>query len=281
MLAELAHIWILACIMYVMTSGFRIYLKLRGTADFSYLALVIFGTYSIAILLNHGFGFVASFCLSFILAMCFCFLLLRIITRLSTIYFNIGTFALYILISYIAANLDITKGAFGMSITSMLNDTNTTLMIYTLLAVFVMFGITYFRKTILYTMLAGWGEFRTATKSLGIRETFPVLCLITITTSMALISGTMYLEYYSYVSPSTFWIGFLVTLMATTYGSYIFGELMTFVTTFVIWYMYEMFRFLKFVDVSKIGYLRELLFSLMVMIIVFFVFRRLSFSREQ
>lgn len=56
---------------------------------------------------------------------------------------------------------------------------------------------------------------------------------------------------------------------------------MTFVTTFIIWYIYEMFRFIKIVDVSKIGYLREMLFALMVMCIVFFVFRRLSFSREQ
>lgn len=206
MLAELTHIWILACIMYVMTSGFRIYLRLRGTADFSYIALVIFGTYSIAILLGRGYSLGVSFVISFFLALCFCFLLLRIITRLNSIYFNIGTFALYILVSYIAANLDITKGAFGMSITSILHNTNVTIVIYTMLALLVMVDINYFRKTLLHTMLAGWGEFRTATKSLGIRETFPILCLITITTAMALISGTMYIEYYSYVSPATFWI---------------------------------------------------------------------------
>lgn len=69
--------------------------------------------------------------------------------------------------------------------------------------------------------------------------------------------------------------------MATTYGSYIFSEKITFLITLSIWYIYEMFRFIKIVDVSQIGYFREMLFSLMVMVIVFFVFRRLSFSREQ
>ncbi len=91
----------------------------------------------------------------------------------------------------------------------------------------------------------------------------------------------MYIEYYSYVSPSTFWFGFLVTLMATTYASYIFREMMTFVITFGIWYIYEIFRFVKIVDASKVGYMREMLFAVLVMCIVFFVFRRLSFSREQ
>mgnify|MGYP003494584581 len=42
-----------------------------------------------------------------------------------------------------------------------------------------------------------------------------------------------------------------------------------------------MFRFVKIIDVSKVGYTREMLFALLVMFIVFFVFRRLSFSREQ
>lgn len=61
MLAQLAHIWIVACIMYVLTSGFRIFLKLRGTADFSYLALVIFGSYSMAIFLEKGFNLLSAF----------------------------------------------------------------------------------------------------------------------------------------------------------------------------------------------------------------------------
>lgn len=214
--------------------------------------------------------------------MSFCFILMRIITRLRGIYFNIGTFALYILMSYVAGNLEITHGSFGMPVASIFQgNSSLTLIVYTLIIGLVMVGMNYFRSSLLYTMLAGWGEFRTATKTLGMKEVFPVLCLITITTCMALLGGTMYIEYYSYLSSSTFWIGFLVTLMATTYASYIFGEFMTFVVTFWIWYIYEMFRFVKIIDVSKVGYTREMLFALLVMFIVFFVFRRLSFSREQ
>ena len=233
MLAQLTHIWILACIMYVLTSGFRIFLKLRGTADFSYLALVIFVSYSVAILLERGFHLASAFSISLLLLMSFCFMLMRIITRLRGIYFNIGTFALYILMSYVAGNLEITHGSFGMPVASIFQgNSSLTLIVYTLIIGLVMVGMNYFRASLLYTMLAGWGEFRTATKTLGMKEVFPVLCLITITTCMALLGGTMYIEYYSYLSSSTFWIGFLVTLMATTYASYIFGEFMTFVVTF-------------------------------------------------
>lgn len=157
MLAQFLHIWIVACIMYVMTSGFRIFLRLRRTADFSYLALVIFGTYSLAILMEHGYSFVMAFFLSLVLLMSFCLLLLRIITRLSSIYFNIGTFALYILMSYIATNVEITHGSFGMSVMhSLVGESGWIASIYSLIIVLVMVGMTYFRRSLLYTMLAGW-----------------------------------------------------------------------------------------------------------------------------
>lgn len=157
MLAQFLHIWIVACIMYVMTSGFRIFLRLRRTADFSYLALVIFGTYSLAIFMEHGYSFIAAFAVSLLLLMSFCLLLLRIITRLSSIYFNIGTFALYILMSYIATNIDITHGSFGMSVTHpLIGQSNSLAILYTLLIILVMVGMTYFRRSLLYTMLAGW-----------------------------------------------------------------------------------------------------------------------------
>lgn len=68
--------------------------------------------------------------------------------------------------------------------------------------------------------------------------------------------------------------------MATTYSSYLFREVGTLVMTFLLMYVYELFRYAKFVDVSRIGYLREMMFAIMVMIIVFFVFQKVRFARE-
>lgn len=50
----LPHVVVISCIMYVLTSGFTFFLRLRGTADFSYMAIVIFGAYAGAILATSG-----------------------------------------------------------------------------------------------------------------------------------------------------------------------------------------------------------------------------------
>lgn len=82
---------------------------------------------------------------------------MRIITRLSSIYFNIGTFALYILMAYIAANLEITHGSFGMPVTSIFQgNMEVTFIVYTFMIIVVMVGMNYFRSSLLYTTLAGW-----------------------------------------------------------------------------------------------------------------------------
>ena len=90
----------------------------------------------------------------------------------------------------------------------------------------------------------------------------------------------MYAWYFSYLSAASFWIPLLIILMATTYSSFLFGEIGRFLMTLILMYLYEAFRFAKFVDPSRVGYLREMLFAAMVMVIVFFVFRRVKFARE-
>ena len=108
MLAQLIHILVLASCIYVLTSGFTFFLRLRGSADFSYMAIVVFGAYTTVILTESGFHPVVALFLSFLASIVFTILILRIIKRLSLIYFNIGTFSLYILMSYLATNMSIT-----------------------------------------------------------------------------------------------------------------------------------------------------------------------------
>ncbi len=83
-----------------------------------------------AILLSRGWDMGTAFIMSLVGAMGFCLIVLRIITRLSSIYFNIGTFAIYILVSYCATNLEITKGAFGISLPSLISHPETIGILY-------------------------------------------------------------------------------------------------------------------------------------------------------
>jgi hypothetical protein len=45
-------------------------------------------------------------------------------------------------------------------------------------------------------------------------------------------------------------------------------------------FAYEYLRFFKVVDPSKIGYFREMLFGIIVVVVAFVVFRKTSFGRE-
>jgi hypothetical protein len=45
--------------------------------------------------------------------------------------------------------------------------------------------------------------------------------------------------------------------------------------------VYEYLRFFKLVEVSKIGYFREMLFGMMIMVLAFFFFRKVKFTRER
>lgn len=113
----LLHIVISACIFALMASGFRFFIKLKGTIDFSYVGLIIFGTYTTVLLHIHlGWGMLLATFVAFLLSLCFTVLILALSARLQDIYFAIGTLAFYLLINQLANNMDaVTGGALGLS----------------------------------------------------------------------------------------------------------------------------------------------------------------------
>jgi ABC-type branched-subunit amino acid transport system permease subunit len=100
-----------------MASGFRFFIKLKGTIDFSYVGLIIFGTYTTVLLHIHlGWGMLLATFVAFLLSLCFTVLILALSARLQDIYFAIGTLAFYLLINQLANNMDTaTGGALGLS----------------------------------------------------------------------------------------------------------------------------------------------------------------------
>ena len=116
MTQQLLHVLVVACIMYILTSGFTFFIRLRGTADFSYMAIVIFGGFTGVILTELGLHPVFALFASFLLSIGFTLFVLHIIKRLALIYFNIGTFALYALAGYLVINLPITGASYGKSV---------------------------------------------------------------------------------------------------------------------------------------------------------------------
>jgi ABC-type branched-subunit amino acid transport system permease subunit len=105
------HVLITAGIFAILAAGAKFFLKLRGTLDFSYLAIVIFATYIGALLnIERGWSILAAMSGAFVMSLLFTFFVLYLSGKLDDIYFSIGTLALYILCYQLAYNLESVTG---------------------------------------------------------------------------------------------------------------------------------------------------------------------------
>jgi len=52
------------------------------------------------------------------------------------------------------------------------------------------------------------------------------------------------------------------------------------IVALLVTFAYEYLRFFKVVDPSKMGYFREMLFGMVIIIVSFIVFRKTKFGRE-
>ena len=274
-------------IFYIIVSGFKFYLKLRGTIDFSYLAIVIFATY-VGALVNIHFWYDMAWCILIAIgcSLPFTLLVLFLSSRLSEVYFSIGSLALYILWIQLALNLDITNGAlgiYGMDRTLFWISIITTKTYSAYLAgigVTVMFVLMFIQRTYFFSVLKSWWENTTTLRSLGTRTRWYTFFMICLTTILAAIGGNLYGFYYLYIEPSTFWIGFLIVVITIGFIWYRFWELLTAITAIVIISWYEWLRFLKFIEPGKLGYIREMVFALICILAAYIVFRTTKFSRQ-
>ena len=286
----LIHIIISSCIFALMASGFRFFVKLKGTIDFSYLGLIIFGTYATVLLHLHlGRGMLLSMCVAFVLSLFFTVFILFLSARLQDIYFAAGTLAFYLLINQLSYNLDnVTGGSLGLSgidrvvfATWSIGSLEGYFLLMIVVVLCVMILLFVFARSYLYTMLQAWGENILIVRSLGIRIHYIKLVLIVLTTFLAVLGGGLYAFYYQFIDPGAFWIGLVVLLLAIVFLSYNMSYIGLFGVSFVLTLVYEYLRFFKIFDAGDIWYIREGLFALIVMVAARAVFRRWLFHRNQ
>jgi len=289
MLQFALHIIISAIIFAILTSGFRFFIKLRWTIDFSYLAIVIFASYASALFnINFWLGIITSILLSFGLSILFTFLVLFLSSKLNDVYFSIWTFALYILAYQLAYNMEsITWWALGLSwisrnlIWSFMVTSLSSYLILSLIILILLFTfLFFFKKSYFYKVLTWRWENEIVVKSLWANIIKYKFAMILITTFLATVWWWLYTFYYLYIDPSSFRLSMLILLVVIWFISYKYNDRWILGTSIIVMFAYEYLRFFKVVDPSKIGYFREMLFGLIVVVVAFIVFRKTNFGRE-
>lgn len=285
----IAHIIISALIYYVISAWFKFFLKLKGNLDLSYLAILIFWAYLGAILnIQFGIGILGAICISFVASLGFTLLVLYLSKRLDEVYFTLGTLALYILVFQLALNMDgITWWPLGLSGmtqniigTLSIQDITWYLISAGVLVLVIALGLRYFKSTFFFKALKWRWEREVVIKSLGVRIQRYKLVMVLITTFLAVVGGNLFAFYYLYIDPKSFWLGMLILILIIGFLSYKANDLRSLLIAIIVLLAYEYLRFFKIVEPSKIGYFREIIFSLLIMISAFVVFRKTSFSRE-
>jgi len=266
------------------------YLKLRWSLDFSYLGIIIFGSYVwVLVHLHWGRGMLAALGFSFVLSMFFTGFVLYLSSKLQWLYFTIWTLSLYILFYQLAFNLEfLTWWAFGLSgmwrevIGSVVVSWLLPYLIYVVCCVVVVIGVLmYFKRTFMFSILQWWGEREVVIQSLGVRVLWYKLIMVALTTFLAVLGGNLYSFYYAFIDPHSFWLPMLVLLLVLVFGAYKFDEIGTFIfTLFTVW-LYEWLRFFKLVDPAQIWYFREVIFGILILITSVWVFKVTKFGRQQ
>lgn len=286
----LYHLLITTIIFYIIATWFKFFLKLRLTIDFSYVAIVIFASYVTALLNIHlGWWMLSTIGIGWIGTIVFTLLILFLSRRLSQVYFIVGTLALYMFFFQISLNREsVTSGTFWLSGIQriLVGDIKILglenfLIVAALIWAIVLIGLAYFKRTYLFALLKWWGENDTVLKVLGVKVSLYTLIMILITSLCAVVGANLYTFYYMYIDPWSFWLSLLVLVLVISFISYKWGELRTFITALFVIFGYEYLRFFKVVDPSKLGYLREMIFALIIMITAFITFRKTSFGRDQ
>ena len=107
----------------------------------------------------------------------------------------------------------------------------------------------------------------------------PIIILLTII--LASIAWASYTFYYWYIDPSSFWFSMLILVLTIVFLSYKNDEFWVLLFSVLIMFFYEWLRFVKFVPPWKIWYIREILFSFVIVIVAFIIFKKINFWREQ
>lgn len=283
------HLLVVSYIMHILATGCNIYLKVKGSLDLSYVAIVLFGAYASVLLHIHFWRWIlASTAGACVLAMPFSFIVLQLSKRLEQAYFVIWTLALYLFVIQVASEWQgLTWGVFWLSGFKRIviqnisvNELSSYLRFSGIIAVLLSCCMYYFRKTLLYRILQWRWEKGILIKALWITSGRAIITMLILTTLFAVISGSLYAFYFLYIDPQSFWLSLLLPLLVISLLTFRMNEWYTFLITLIITFLYEYLRFFKFISPAHIWYVREVIFASIYMILAFIVFRNMSKTRE-
>lgn len=289
-LSFLYHLLISGIIFYIITTGFKFFLKLRLSIDFSYIAIVLFASYSSALLNIHfGLWVISTMILSWFVTIPFTLLIIYLSKKLSGVYFIVWTLALYMFFFQLTINREaVTGGAFGLSgiKRNLIWDTIIVwlpqfLILAGVCGLLILIWLWLFKRTYFFAILTWWGENDTVLKVLWVPISKYTFIMILITSLCAVVWGNLFTFYYLYIDPRSFWLSMLILVLVIAFISYKWWELPTLLIALFVIFIYEYLRFVKIVDPSQLWYLRESIFALAIMITSYLTFKQISFGRQQ
>ena len=282
------HLLILATIIYIMVSWFKIFLNLRWTIDFSYIWIIIFWAYTWALLnINFEFWILFSIFLSFFLSLPFTFFILFLSSKLSQVYFVVWGLSLYMFILQVAYNTKITNWPLWLSWMSRnliwnfeINNLNSYFIFSFIVSILVILFLTFLKKTYFFKTLEAWWENENAIKILWIKSLFYRFFLILITTFLAVLWWNIFAFYFQYIAPSSFWLSLLIDILTVWLIAFKMKDLSTFLVAILVVFVSEYLRFFKIVEAWKSWYFKEMIFALIVIFASYFVFKKIELHRD-
>ncbi len=286
--AFLLHIGIFSLIMGLLALWFKFFIKLKATLDFSYVGIVIVSAYSSALAQLHwGRWRLMATLFAMLVSLLFSVLIVRLASKLSEIYFAIGSFAIYMICFQLSWNLEwLTGWALGLSglprqvfVSVSLHSLQSFLLFTSIIALCIILFLRWFLQSYFFRVLQWWGERHLIIQSLGIYSRPYVFAMLCITTLLAALGWSLFAFYFSYIDPNSFSIYLIMLLLIIVFLSYKSGVWGSILVSFGVIFVYEFLRFFKLIDPSLLWYTREMMMDVFVVIAVLFVFTRIHFAR--
>lgn len=290
MLSFVLHICIWSLIMGLLALWFKFFLKLKATLDFSYIWIVIVAAYSSSLAQLHRWRtWPWATLFAIFLSLFFSILIVRLASKLSEIYFAIGSLAIYMLCFQLSQNLEsLTGGVLGLSgLPRAFTQTISLHSLWSFLVFIVIIGfcaillLRWFLRSYFYTVLQWWWERHLLIQSLGAHSKPYLFVMLFITTLLASLWWSLFAFYFSYIDPNSFGVALVMLLLIIAFLAYNSGILATFLVSFAVTFVYEFLRFVKIVSPSMLGYTREMFIDVFIIVAVLFVFTRVRFVRGQ
>ena len=272
----LFHVGITWSIYYFLATGIQLFLRVRWYIDFSYMWIVLLWSYISVI--THIETWLGLF-LSFIVGAGIWYIGLLgsslITSKLSWMYASVWTLSIYVLMFqcvYIFG--EITWWAYGLTgITKQIGwwiivDQLSPFFVYIILCtIFVVYFLTYMKKTYIDIILRLWDTMPWVVASSWVAMQLYMFVLLCIASSIWIRWWTNYAFYYSYIHPDSFRLPMLLLLLVIAFVWYGRSEYIKLSIAMGVMVVYEWLRFLPFIDVVHRWYVREILFSLIIIII--------------